>query len=148
MRNRVHHPVQAVHVGSYPYRLLLNPRINFRNRLDLRVHRFRVLSISCMKSVKVWILNSTHLRKLGSEKSPSFKSFFASSPVCFFERRYRVVIEAGPGVLPSVKVRHPVRNVDVDPIDSRARDLPHPLHVNLAPLAGIRASPKRLHRLS
>src|SRR5205807_9897283 len=54
---------------------------------------------------------------------------------------YRVVIEAGPSVLPSIKVRDPVRDVDVDPIDSRARDLPHALHVSLAPLAGIRTHP-------
>ena len=40
-------------------------------------------SMSCMKSVNVWMRKSTHLRKFASLKSPSFRSFRASSPLCF-----------------------------------------------------------------
>ena len=36
VRNSVHHRVQAVHIGSHPDRFLLDARINFRDRLDLR----------------------------------------------------------------------------------------------------------------
>src|SRR5581483_10743051 len=53
----------------------------------------------------------------------------------------RVVVEARPGVFPAFEVRHPIRNIDIDPIDSGARNLPDPLHVDLAPGRSIGADP-------
>src|SRR5437899_8751471 len=81
------------------------------------------------------------LAEIGVREVAQLQILLGIQPRLLPECRYRLVIEAGPSVFPSVKVRHPVRNVDIDPIDSRARDLPHPLHVDLAPLAGIRRHP-------
>ena len=57
------------------------------------------------------------------------------------EGLHRVVVEARPGVLPAVEVRHPIRNVHVDAIDARRRDLTHPLHVLLTPGRGVWGDP-------
>ncbi len=81
---------------------------------------------------------STHLRKFGSEKSPSFTSWRASRPVCFLKAGDGVIVEAGPTVFPAIEVGHPVGNVDVDAVDAGGGDLAHALHVDLAPLGSRR----------
>ena len=51
------------------------------------------------------------------------------------------IIKAGPGIFPSVKVGHPVRNVDVDTVNARCGDLPHMLHIDFSPVHGVGANP-------
>jgi len=52
-----------------------------------------------------------------------------------------IVIKAGPGVFPPVEVCHPVRNIDVDPINAGRGDLPHPFHISFPPCWRVRADP-------
>ena len=51
------------------------------------------------------------------------------------------VVEAGPRVFPAGEVRHPVRNVDVDAVDTSGCDLAHALHVKLAPCGRVGGYP-------
>src|ERR1700748_2038122 len=46
---------------------------------------------------------------------------------------YRVLVETRPCVLPTFKVRHPVRDIDIDSIDTGRRDLANEAHVARAP---------------
>ena len=64
------------------------------------------------------------------------------------EGLHGVVVEARPRVLPAIEVRHPVRDVHVDAIDTRRGDLAHPRHVLLAPGRGVRRDPDVLVALS
>src|SRR5205807_5508540 len=57
------------------------------------------------------------------------------------ESRDSVVIETRPGIFPAFEMRHPVRNVNVNAVDAGPRDLPHTLHVDLAPFPRIRSHP-------
>ena len=59
-----------------------------------------------------------------------------------------VVVEARPRVLPAIEVRHPIRDVHVDAIDTRRGNLAHPRHVLLAPGSGVRRDPDVLVALS
>ncbi len=60
------------------------------------------------------------------------------------ERRYRCVVETGPGILPASEVGHPVWDIDVDAIDAGGRDLSHALHVERTPVLGIWTHPRIL----
>src|ERR1700758_2886852 len=62
-------------------------------------------------------------------------------PALLLEGGYREIVEACPGILPSFEVSHPIRNIDVNPINPRRRNLPHPLHVDRPPLASVRTHP-------
>ena len=57
------------------------------------------------------------------------------------ERLDRVLIKARPSVFPTLEVRHPIGNVDINPVNPSAGNLPDPLHINLAPLRRVRAHP-------
>src|SRR5215470_10104029 len=72
---------------------------------------------------------------------PDLHIFLRIQTCLFFERGYRVVVEAGPGAFPAFKVRHPVRNIHIDAINSCCSNLPHPFHINLAPFLCVRSDP-------
>ena len=57
--------------------------------------------------------------------------FIQKGPVeLLLERGNRVVVEAGPRTFPTVEMRHPIWDVDVDPINPRGRDLVDAFHVS------------------
>ena len=110
--------------------------------LDLGIDAARrLVEFPRRNSVSVSMRKSTHLRKFASRKSPSFKSCLRIEAGLGLECRHRGIVEARPGVLPAVKVRHPIRNVHVDAVDARRGDLAHALHVDLAPFFCVRTDP-------
>jgi len=52
-------------------------------------------------------------------------------PGFFAECLNRAIIKTRPGVFPAFKVGHPVRNIDINSIDSRRGDLSNALHVDI-----------------
>ena len=139
--NRVDDRIQAVNIGSHADRLRLNPRIDFRYGLDLRVDRLCVpgnLLHEICNRLDAKIDPAAEIR-IG--KIAELQIFLGVEPRLLPECRHGVVVKAGPCLLPAVEMRHPVRNVDVDAINARRGDLPDPLHVRLAPRRGVGSDP-------
>src|SRR2546426_12820126 len=61
---------------------------------------------------------------------------------------FRSIVETRPTVLPSIKMRHPVRNIHVNAINAGRCDLSHPFHVDLAPFGCIGSDPDILVALA
>src|SRR5262249_14628787 len=51
------------------------------------------------------------------------------------------VVETRPSVFPAVEMRHPVRNVYIDSVNSGCGNLPDALHVSVAPRLGVGTDP-------
>src|SRR4051794_7273152 len=141
MRNRVDHSIDAVNISANPYRFLFNAGINFRDCLDLRVHSLCGL-INLMQKVRERLKSKRYpLAESRIRKIPQLHIVFRVQSTLLLERRDRVVVKTGPRLFPTFEMRHPVRNIDIDPINPSLRDLPHTLHVDLAPLACVWADP-------
>src|ERR1039457_5461027 len=52
-----------------------------------------------------------------------------------------IVIEAGPAIFPPGEVRHPIRDIDIDAINSRGSDLADAFHIDFAPVRCVRTDP-------
>src|SRR5580658_1233005 len=144
MRNRVHHSVQAVNISPNPHRLFLNPRINLRNRLDRRIHALGI-PVNLLHEVGESSNPEINpLAKVPIREISQLEILLCIEPTLFLESGHGVVVKAGPRVFPPVEVRHPVRDVYINPVNPRPRNLPHPFHINLSPLRRIRTHPNIL----
>ncbi len=141
MGNSVYDSVQTVNIGSYPHRFLFNARINLRNRFDLWIHALCV-AVNFLHEVGEGLNSEVNpLSKIAIGKVSQLQVFLGIQTRLFFESCHRIVVEARPSVFPALEMRHPVRDVDVNSIDPSSGNLPHPLHVDLAPILRIRADP-------
>src|SRR3984885_9356900 len=139
--NRVDNSIHAVNISSNPNRFLLNPRINLWNRLDRRIYRLSVPVNLCHEIGERPNPEINPLPKIPVRKIPQLQIFLGIEPRFFLESADGIVVETSPGILPPIEVRHPVRDIHINPINPRPRNLPHPFHVNSPPLGSIRTHP-------
>ena len=148
VRNRIVHGVQAIYIRAHAHRFFLDARVNLRNRFDLRIHSLcrlvdlphevgQRLDPKIDPATKIWVREIAQL-----QFAPRVQ------PGLLTEGRHGRIIEARPTVLPSIEVRHPVRDIDVDAVNARCGDLPHSLHINLAPLRRVGTDPHILVTLN
>src|SRR6202167_2142536 len=141
MSNDVHNSIHAVNIRSNPNRFLLNPRIDFRNRLDRRIHALRV-PVNLRHEISERLNSEIDpLPKIRVRKISQLQIFLRIKPSLFLESSHGVIVKASPGVFPSIEVRHPVRDVHINPINPRTCNLPDVFHINLPPIRRIRTNP-------
>src|ERR1700691_2420719 len=141
MGNGVDDRIQTVNISPDAHGLFLNTGVNFRNRLDGRIHRLRVL-VSLLHEIGERLNSEIDpFSETGVRKVSQLQVFLRIKPRLLFERSHRVIVEAGPTVFPAIEVGHPVGNVHVNSVDSRGRNLPYPLHVSFSPGWRVRANP-------
>ncbi len=142
--NRVDHRIETVNVSPHSYGFSFNPGIDFRNRLDLRIDALRG-AVNLAQKIGEGLnpeRNPLAERRIG--KISQLQIVLRIESALLLECRDRIVIEAGPRVFPAVEVSHPVRNVDINSVNSRRRNLPHALHVGLPPLGSVGTDPNIL----
>src|SRR5262249_12651932 len=116
--------------------------------LDLRIHRLRSL-INLVQKVRNGLNSKIHpLAEICVREVSDLQIVLRIQPCLLAERGDRVVVKARPRIFPAIEVRHPIGNVDVDPIYPGLGDLTDPLHVDLPPLRSIRTNPDILVALS
>src|SRR5580704_6598344 len=141
VRDGVHHAVQAVNVCANSNGFFFDARINLRNGFDLRIDRFRTAVDLTQKICERLNSELNPLAKRRVRKISQLQVVLRVEPGLLLERRNRIVVKARPGIFPSVEMRHPIRDVDIDSVNACGRDLPHPLHISLPPLGGVRTDP-------
>src|SRR5438132_5829439 len=141
VRDGVYDRVQTVNIDTDPDCLLLDAGINFRNRLNLRVYRFRILIELTYEIDEGLNSKIDPLAEVRVGKISELKVVLRIESRLLLESRDCIVIETRPGIFPAFEMRHPVRNVNVNAVDAGPRDLPDTFHVDLAPFPRIRSHP-------
>ena len=139
--NRVSDRVETVYIGANASSFFFNTRINFRNSLDLGIPRL-CRAVDFLNEIGDGLdAEINPFSKVGIGKITKLQVPAGIEATTFSERGNRVIVEAGPTIFPPLKMRHPVRNVHVDAIDSSGGDLPDSAHVNLAPFRRVGTNP-------
>src|SRR3954468_19421589 len=110
--------VKFVNVGAYSKRFFLDTGINLGDGFDTRIHRFCILVDlahelrNCLDSevdpfAKVRVSEISNLQILAGVQASLLT-----------ECRHCVVVETRPTLFPTLEVRHPVRDIDVNSINS------------------------------
>src|SRR5262249_48318660 len=139
--NGVDDGIETVHVGSHAYGGFFNSGINFRNDLDFRVHRLRVLPDFVEEVGEGLHAKIYPLAEVGVGEVAELQVLLCIQSGGFTKRFDGVVIETGPSVLPTLEVGHPVGNIDINAVDSGSGNLPDALHVDPAPLGSVGTYP-------
>src|ERR1051326_238808 len=105
VRDRIHDRIQTVYIGPDSRRLFLDTRINLRNGLDLWVHRFGSL-IDFANKVSDRLNSEIHpLSEICIGEVAWLHILSRVQAGGAFEGRNGVIVKAGPGVFPTIKMR-------------------------------------------
>src|SRR5439155_23445992 len=88
------------------------------------------------------------LAKIRIAERTQFQIFLCVQPRLLPEGGDGVIVETRPTLPPSIRMRHPVRNIHVNAINAGRCDLSHPFHVDLAPFGCIGSDPDILVALA
>src|SRR5262249_3847118 len=127
----VHYAVHLVDVRADHHCFALDAGVNFRDDHDVRIDAaslFANLSHEVSHGFDTEVDPLAEIRVVGVAK---LQVFLGVETGLFAECGDGRVVKAGPRLLPAFEVRHPVRDVHVDTVDSCSGDLPHAFHVQL-----------------